>query len=122
MAKINTDSMEYHAAVLFVQAVAEDGVLSQDEAAAVEGALEGFLEGMESDVKPIDCLNHIANSITTNRDGYLQSVKDAIEFMAEQSKELKSGMLSLMKDLAGVDGVSEQENKFFKLLKPKWNL
>ena len=122
MAKINTDSIEYHAAVLFVQAVAEDGVLSQDEATAVEGALEGFLEGMESDVKAIDCLNHIANAISNDRDGYRESVKDAIEYLADQKKELKSGMLDLMKDLAGVDGVSEKENKFFNLLKPKWNL
>lgn len=122
MAKINTDSMEYYAAVLFVQAVAEDGVLSQDEAVAVEAALEGFLEGMGSKVKAADCLTYISNTIMTDRDEYFQSMKDAIEFMADQNKELKSGMLDLMRDLAGVDGVSEKENKFFNLLKPKWNL
>ncbi len=122
MAKINTDSIEYHAAVLFVQAVAEDGVMSQEEATAVEGALEGFLEGMESDVKAVDCLNHIVNTIKNDPDEYKASIKTAIEYLADQKKELKSGMLSLMKDLAGADGVSEQENKFFQLLKPKWNL
>ena len=48
MSEIDTNSMEYYAAVLFVQAVAEDGNLSQEEAAAVEQALGGFLEGAES--------------------------------------------------------------------------
>lgn len=122
MSEIDTSSMEYYAAVLFVQAVAEDGKLSQEEAAAVEEALGGFLEGAESEYEAIDLLNYIAEEISENIDSYLESMKGAIEFFSEQKKEVRSGILELMEDLAGADGVSAKEKKFFQGLKSAWKV
>jgi hypothetical protein len=122
MSNINTNSIEYYAAILFVQAVAEDGKLSQKEAKGVEDALGGFLEGAGSEIPAIDYLNHIAEDMTENHDAYLESLKEAISFFAEQNDEARAGILDLMKDLAGTDGISFRESKFFYKLKSAWNL
>ncbi len=122
MSELDTNSMEYYAAILFVQAVAEDGVLSEKEAKGVEEALGGFLEGAGSEKPAIDYLNHIAEEITGNTNSYLESLKEAISFFAEQNDEVRAGILELMEDLAGTDGVSFREKKFFHKLKSAWKV
>ncbi|MBK9498297.1 MAG: hypothetical protein IPQ05_03615 [Leptospiraceae bacterium] len=122
MSNVNTKSLEYYAAILFVQAVAEDGKLSQEEAKGVEDALGGFLEGAGSEIPAIDFLNHIADEMTENIESYVESLKEAIIFFGEQNDEVRAGILDLMKDLAGTDGVSFIESKFFDKLKSAWNL
>lgn len=114
--------IEYYATVLFVQAVAEDGKISPDEAKAVEEALGGFLEGMESEEDAMELLDEVAGNIQDDIEGYQEDLEEAIKFFAGQKKELKTSLLDLMKDLAGADGVSAQEKKFFQGLKGAWKI
>jgi hypothetical protein len=118
----NKKSIEYYAGVLFVQAVAEDGVLSEEEATAVEEALAGFLEGLESEAEPADVLDLIASEVTGNIEGYKKSLKEAIEFVASQDEKFRLSIFDLMKDLATSDDLSIEEMKFFKALKPVWGI
>lgn len=80
------------------------------------------MEGAGSEIPAIDFLNHIADEMTENTESYVESLKEAIIFFGEQNDEVRAGILDLMKDLAGTDGVSFIESKFFDKLKSAWNL
>jgi uncharacterized tellurite resistance protein B-like protein len=116
------ESIEYYATVLFIQAIAEDGKISPKEAKAVEEALGGFLEGLESEEEAEDLLNSVMEEISEDLDGYKESLTEAIQFFGGQDKELRKNFLELMGDLAGADGVSKAEKNFLDKLKTAWKV